>query len=181
MNDQVKRTVTMTPARLAQGGTEDAIQKALIQHCRMTLQDTFPEIRLMYHVPNGGQRGDRMAAATTMAVLKSMGLVAGVPDLCLPISRCGYANLYIELKSPNGRGELSKDQYNYITLLCNNGNLVAVLDDWQHASQLIEIYLRGEHDTIRMVTDKELFDVPEASLVDTCGYFKKYYLKNIAK
>lgn len=42
----------------------------------------FPEIELLYHIPNGGSR-NKLEAAN----LKRQGVKAGVPDLCLPVAR----------------------------------------------------------------------------------------------
>ena len=53
----------------------------------------FPELKLLFHVPNGGKRN-----AAEAARFKAMGVKAGVPDLCLPVPRGGYAGLYIEMK-----------------------------------------------------------------------------------
>ena len=53
----------------------------------------FPEIDLLYHIPNGGSR-NRLEAAN----LKRQGVKSGVPDLCLPVARGKYHGLYIEMK-----------------------------------------------------------------------------------
>lgn len=54
---------------------------------------TMPELKLLYHIPNGGSRNKAEAAN-----LKRQGVKAGVPDLFLPVPRGGYHGLYIELK-----------------------------------------------------------------------------------
>lgn len=53
----------------------------------------YPELKLLYHVPNGGSRKKSEAGR-----FKAEGVKAGVPDLCLPVARGGYHGLYIELK-----------------------------------------------------------------------------------
>ena len=53
----------------------------------------YPELELLYHIPNGGKRD-----ACTAVNLKRQGVKAGVPDLHLPVARGGYHGLYIELK-----------------------------------------------------------------------------------
>ena len=55
--------------------------------------DEYPELALLYHIPNGGKRD-----AKTATILKRQGVKAGVPDLHLPVARGGYHGLYIELK-----------------------------------------------------------------------------------
>lgn len=75
---------------------ESGHQEAIIEWCAWNMQQ-YPELELLYHVPNGGKRDK-----ATAAVLKRQGVKAGVPDLVLPVARCGYHGLYIELKAPGG-------------------------------------------------------------------------------
>lgn len=51
----------------------------------------YPELELMYHVPNEGKRSVR-----TGSRLKKAGLKSGVPDIVLPVARGRYIGLYIE-------------------------------------------------------------------------------------
>lgn len=44
----------------------------------------FPELALLYHVPNGGSRKKAEAGR-----FRAEGVKAGVPDLCLPVARGG--------------------------------------------------------------------------------------------
>lgn len=57
----------------------------------------YPELNLLYHVPNGGSRHKAEAGR-----LRAEGVKAGVPDLCLPVARGQYHGLYIELKRQRG-------------------------------------------------------------------------------
>lgn len=45
----------------------------------------YPELTLLYHIPNEGKRSLKEGAR-----MKAEGLKAGVPDLCLPVARGGY-------------------------------------------------------------------------------------------
>lgn len=54
---------------------------------------SYPALKLLYHVPNGGKRNQAEAAR-----LKKQGVKAGVPDLVLPVARDGFHGLYIEMK-----------------------------------------------------------------------------------
>ena len=76
--------------------TESVEQTRLFQWARMEA-GRWPELNLLYHVPNGGSR-HRMEAAH----LKQQGVRAGVPDLCLPVARGGCHGLYIEMKRLRG-------------------------------------------------------------------------------
>lgn len=57
----------------------------------------YPELNLLYHVPNDGSRHKAEAGR-----LRAEGVKAGVPDLCLPVARGQYHGLYIELKRQRG-------------------------------------------------------------------------------
>lgn len=95
----------------------------------------WSELRLMYHVPNGGSR-NKIEAAN----LKRQGVKAGVPDVCLPVPRGGYHGLYIEMKRRRG-SVLSQDQREYIEALRQQGYRVEVCKGFHPAADLIEEYL----------------------------------------
>src|SRR6266511_6438975 len=71
-------------------------QVALIKWVR-TVQNLYPVLKLLYAIPNGGDRNLRVARK-----LKAEGVLAGVADLCLPAARRGYHGLYLEMKSEDG-------------------------------------------------------------------------------
>lgn len=96
----------------------------------------YPELELLYHVPNGGKRDKATATA-----LKRQGVKAGVPDLVLPVARCGYHGLYIELKAPGG--SVQKTQKEFIKRLGQQGYLAVICYGWQDTVQLIGDYLEG--------------------------------------
>ena len=54
--------------------------------CIRDRSNAYPDLELLYHVPNGGSRNKAEASK-----LKRMGVRAGVPDLVLPVPRAGYA------------------------------------------------------------------------------------------
>lgn len=68
----------------------------------------YPELNLLYHVPNGGSRHKAEAGR-----LRAEGVKAGVPDLCLPVARGQYHGLYIELKRQRG-GRTSDHQSEWL-------------------------------------------------------------------
>lgn len=65
----------------------------------------YPELELLYHIPNGGSR-NKIEAAN----LKQQGVKSGVPDLCLPVGKGKYNGLYIEMKF--GRNKPTKNRQN---------------------------------------------------------------------
>ena len=85
--------------------TEDVEQICLFRWATAQ-QGKYPELALMYHVPNGGKRSKSEAAR-----FRAMGVKAGVPDIFLPVGilkldsvdrgqytniRTKYNGLYIE-------------------------------------------------------------------------------------
>jgi len=94
----------------------------------------FPELNLLYAIPNGGYRHKAVAAR-----LKAEGVKAGVPDVCLPVARGGWHGLYIEMKTERGRA--SKTQMQWLSALREEGYKVAICRGWETARGLIEDYL----------------------------------------
>ena len=98
----------------------------------------YPELALMYHIPNGGSRSKAEGGR-----FKAEGVKAGVPDICLPVARGGFHGLYIELK----RREKSKTtaaQKVWITQLSEQGYCAMVCRGWEEAAEAIMSYLRQE-------------------------------------
>lgn len=115
---------------------ESAEQAALFKWAAMAA-GKYPELRLMYHVPNGGSRNPLEAHN-----LKMQGVRRGVPDIVLPVPRGGYHGLYIELKRRKG-GRLSEDQKVWIDRLNHLGYRAVVCRGWDAARAEIETYLRA--------------------------------------
>lgn len=114
--------------------TEAQEQKYLF-HWAAAVRQRYPELALLYHVPNGGKRD-----AAEAANLRMQGVKAGVPDLCLPVARHGYNALYIELKRRIG-GKASPAQLEWLNNLRTYGNYTAICHGWEDAAAVIEKYL----------------------------------------
>lgn len=112
-------------------------QRALFQWAALQV-GKHPELRFMYHVPNGGKRNAKEAA-----LLKSEGVKSGVPDIVLPCSCGGYHGLYIELKRQKS-GKVSEDQQRYLDFLNFAGYKAVVCRGWEQAREEIMSYLKGE-------------------------------------
>ena len=95
----------------------------------------YPELALCFHIPNGGSRDLREAHN-----LRMQGVRAGVPDMCLPVPRGGFAALYIELKRQKG-GRVSDEQRGWIEALNRAGNRAVVCRGFDEARTEIENYL----------------------------------------
>lgn len=91
----------------------------------------LPGIDMLYAVQNGAR-----TSMSTAVALKKSGGKPGVPDLCLPVSRCGYHGLYVEMKAPSGK--LAKNQIAYQKRLIEEGYRVIVC--WNSADAVREIF-----------------------------------------
>jgi len=95
----------------------------------------YPELDLLYHIPNEGKR-----SKSTGGRLKAEGLKSGVPDICLPVARGKYHGLYIELKKEKG-GAVSANQKIWLSQLTHQGYYAIICHGWEQAKNEIEKYL----------------------------------------
>jgi len=123
--------------------TESQEQQALFEWAAYA-QGKYPELALMLAIPNGGHRHKATAGR-----LKAEGVKAGVPDIMLPVARCGYHGLFIEMKRASG-GKLSQDQKRWLDELYAQGYACVVCTSWETAKKHIEQYL-DEHMLAREV------------------------------
>lgn len=93
-----------------------------------------PELRWLFHVPNGGGRSKAEAGR-----LKAAGVKPGVPDLLLPVRRGPYVGCAIELKAEGGR--TSDDQRKWIAHLQTEGWQAGVAVGWREAATRLLRYL----------------------------------------
>lgn len=113
---------------------EDTEQMGVIDWANWNT-NRFPELKLLFHVPNGGKRN-----ATEAARFKAMGVKAGVPDLCLPVARGGFAGLYIEMKY--GKNKPTDNQKEWIAALKEQGYKVEICWSGEEATRTLEAYLQ---------------------------------------
>ena len=117
--------------------TESEEQQCLFSWAAYQL-GRFPELALLYHVPNGGSRKKAEAGR-----FRAEGVKAGVPDLCLPVARGGFHGLYVEMKRLKG-SKTSKDQEAWLERLEQQGYCVALCKGWEAAAKVITDYLQLE-------------------------------------
>jgi len=118
---------------------EQHISEARLQYeCVTWFWNTYPVYRgLLYHIPNGGKRTAREAST-----LKSVGVVSGIPDLCLAIPRSGSGALYIELKTETGK--VRPEQEKTISRLRQAGNKAEVIKNLSTFIELVENYIKSK-------------------------------------
>ena len=115
--------------------TEDQEQEALFEWASLQAAK-YPELDMLYAVPNGGWRHIR-----TAALLKRTGVKPGVPDMCLPVARGKYHGLYIELKRRKG-GVVSLAQRCWLNVLQGQGYRAEACAGWEAAAEVILAYLK---------------------------------------
>lgn len=123
-------------AKLKKSGVppESWEQKQVIRWSQQpSIRQTYPELALLYHIPN--EREDKIQAS----ILKGMGVKKGVPDLHLPCAAGKYHGLYIEMKALDGKPE--DEQLWWIDHLKANGYACSVCYGWQQATEVLLWYL----------------------------------------
>ena len=133
MSTIAKRRTTVE-AGLDWQPTEDEEQEAVIEWKNLMVNQ-FPELKYLYHCPNGGSRNPAEAQK-----LKRMGVLPGVSDLHLPVARGGFHGLWVEMKRQKG-GKLSKDQKEWLDGMNEEGYLAVRADGAEEACDIIYKYL----------------------------------------
>jgi hypothetical protein len=85
-------------------------QVAVIDWCMSNL-NKYPDLHLIYAVPNGAMLGGGRIGAIRMNYLKAEGLRPGVSDLCLPVPKGKYHGAYFELKTLHGTVSENQEQF----------------------------------------------------------------------
>jgi len=94
----------------------------------------YPDLAMLWHVPNGGHR-----SKATAGKMKAEGVKAGVSDYVLDCARGGYFGLRIELKPKGGRP--SPAQKDYISDVTAQGYRAEVAVGWESAKDILIDYL----------------------------------------
>ena len=115
--------------------TEHEHQVELVRWSRLAA-GRYPDLLKLFAVPNGGLRN-----AIVAKKLKAEGVVAGVPDLILPVAKNGYHGLFIELKTEKGKA--SPAQKHRIDQLNADGYLAAICFGWLDATVVLKNYLES--------------------------------------
>lgn len=129
----IKKPPKEKPERVV---SEDVEQMCLFRWAKYRT-GSFPELRVMFAIPNGGFRHIQTAAR-----LKATGVKAGVPDICLPVAVGHYHGLFIEMKRRKG-GRVSDAQSEFMGMLRHQGYCCIVCKGWEEAAMAIEKYLMG--------------------------------------
>jgi len=94
----------------------------------------YPELSLLFAIPNAGKRS--IGAAM---YYRAEGLKSGVPDMCLPVARGGYHGMFLELKA--GKNKPTEEQKAWIDELAKQGYYACVAWGFDEARQKLTEYL----------------------------------------
>ncbi|MDE6314040.1 MAG: VRR-NUC domain-containing protein [Lachnospiraceae bacterium] len=116
--------------------SEDTEQMAVINWA-FYQTGKYPELKWLFHCPNGGSRNQREAVK-----LKRMGVKRGVSDLCLPYPKGIYCGLFIEMKY--GKNSPTVHQQDFMFDMAEAGHYTAVCYGAEAAIEIIKEYLSLE-------------------------------------
>lgn len=119
-------------------------QAQVVAYCdNLYVQRKYPELALLFSVPNGGYElaGDPQRRAAAVAKLRAEGLRVGFPDLILPVARRGYGLLAIEMKSTRKGAAPTPEQAAWGDRLRAAGHRAVVCYGHKEAIKEIETYL----------------------------------------
>lgn len=122
--------------RKTPGRTEHVEAVTLMRVVRMH-EAKYPALKLLFAVPNGGDRHPAVAAK-----MKAEGVKAGVPDYMLPVPRGTHTGLAVELKTMTGSA--SREQKQWLADLRHAGWRAEVCKGWESAWAVIREYV-GAH------------------------------------
>lgn len=115
------------------------IQKAVIEW----YDYQYPPSHEYHHLLVYNQNGSVNLGKIKGAILKLMGVRAGIPDLTLYLARGGHNGLLVELKTEKGR--ITKDQSIFHKRLTNAGYAVEGSHGVDNSIALIKRYIAGQH------------------------------------
>jgi hypothetical protein len=99
-------------------------------------ETAYPDLRFLAHIPNGKKRSKAAAGQ-----LKAMGVKKGVLDYLFFVPRGGFCGYAFEFKSPDGKGDTSTDQDDWIEHLGTVGWKTAVFLHAEEAFAAVMEYL----------------------------------------
>lgn len=113
--------------------SEDTEQILVISWANLHL-NRYPELKWLFHTPNGGHRNK-----TEAIKFKQMGVKAGVSDLCLPYPKGIYHGLFIEMKF--GKNKQTENQKEFLHDMAAAGHYVVTCYTGESAIEILKEYL----------------------------------------
>ncbi len=132
---EFKKTIKPEQKRIDHEGKEQAALFRLVEK----LEVIYPELKWMHHIPNGGKR-----PKSTGNSMKKQGLKSGVWDIFLPVAKCHFHGLYIEMK--HGKNTLSEAQAQFGFFAEEQGYMCRVCYSKEQAIDIITDYMGGVYE-----------------------------------
>lgn len=126
------------------------VEQAAVIRWAESMEPEYPELALLYAIPNAAKRSPQLAK-----YMKDEGLKAGVPDICLPVARSGYNSLYIEMKRVGGPNP-TKNQIKWLVGLITHGNAAFCCKGANAAITVIEFYIKDKLDMVHYEKPKNV-------------------------
>lgn len=124
---------------------EHELQAACVRWFRLQYSHLF-----IFAIPNGGQRNRRAGQ-----ILVSEGMVSGVPDLFIPVARCGYNGLFIEMKAGK-RGRTTTNQEVCMYRLRQLGYKCEVVRTFEDFVRVVNDYVKESVADVKKTSSKEV-------------------------
>lgn len=131
------RTVTRrkpVKRRRAQSAGSEHDEAAMFWRMVMFYENDYPELRMLFAVPNGGARSKAAGGK-----LKAEGVRPGVSDYIALVPRNGFHGLVLELKT--AKGVVSKEQSAFIAAARIAGYRAEVARGWSEAWDVVSSYV----------------------------------------
>lgn len=109
-------------------------EQVIVMDFARSNQNTYPDLKYLFHIPNGGNRD-----IVTASRLKRAGVKKGVPDLFLPVSNHHFNGLCIEMKDVGG--VVSPEQADWLEFLNRQGYKAVVCYSGKEAIAITVNYL----------------------------------------
>jgi hypothetical protein len=123
-------------AMIGTDASEHDHQATLIQLIDNIESRAYPELKLLFAVPNAGARTKYEGGR-----LKAEGMRSGVPDLMLPVARGGYHGLFIEMKRMGGQP--TPEQRKWLAALNHQGYYCVVCQGCDAAHAVLLSYINS--------------------------------------
>jgi hypothetical protein len=141
MDSLIKKAIAKQPTikpRTKRNAQPEAIEQAKVIAWARANERNYPYLWMLHSSLNGLKR-----TKNAQGKAKAQGMLAGVPDLFLPVKNNNFVGLYIEMKSTKGR--VSVEQSRYLKCAAENGYSVVVCYSAVEAINTIKSYLEQQN------------------------------------
>ncbi len=136
INIKMKSNITKNKSNFKIPSLKESEQQSMLIEWANLEVRKYPELKLLFHIPNGGSR-NKIEAVN----LKRQGVESGIPGLCLPVPRRNFHGLYIEMKT--GKNKPTDKQKEWLHDLTEQGYCTSICWGFDEAKEIILDYLNS--------------------------------------